>query len=219
MTNTDSFERIVSYFHALCTTPFKYKNKVYEPYDELVITDAVFRSYSCEKKCGACCMNCTLVWDSDVHLRNTFLAPKEINGVSLDFWVDKQSLNKNKKCQYLNSNAECTIYPLRPLPCRFELFRFIHNIKGNKVYARVGVPGRVWALSRVDGEKGGLCKILPYDKNLTFAHISDLLVIKGWMDKYGIGNDIDSVVSYLVTGPHRRRLVINRKKKDESVLF
>lgn len=219
MNNPDSFDRIISYFQALCKEPFTYKNKVYQPYTELIITDAVFRSYTCPRDCGACCMKCSLVWDTDVKLRNIRYTPQIINGNSVDFWTDRQLSHKGDKCQYLGTHAVCSIYPLRPLPCRFELFRFIHHPSSSKVYARVDLPGRSWALTRTTKEKGSLCKITPFDRSMTLSHVADLFIIKGWMDKFCIANDVECVINYLLTGPHRERLLIDRRKANGMFLI
>lgn len=217
MNNQDSFDHIVSYFKALANQSFEYNGKEYLPYDELIVTDKVFRSYSCPSHCGACCMKCSLVWDVHVSLPGVIHTPQTINGVAIDFWTNTQSMHKGKKCQYMQEKARCGIYSLRPLPCRFELFKFVHYISKNKVYARVALPGRGWALTREDGQKGNACEILPYDRNMTMSHVADLTILARWMDQFKISHDAQLIIKYLLTGPHKARCVVNRSNKYRRI--
>jgi len=212
MTNQDSFSRILSYFHALAAEEFEHDGHIYKPYDALVITDAVFRSYTCPDTCGACCMKCSLLWDTDTNLDNVKYAPQTINNITVPFWVDVQNDNNRKdgKCKYLDETARCKIYPLRPLPCRFELFKFIHYVTKNKVYARVALPGRGWALTRIDGNKGNLCTITEYDRNATMAQAADLTIIARWMEQFKIKHNAHELIAYLLAGPTQEKFVISR---------
>ena len=210
MNNQDSFDRIVSYFHALCSEPFTYKGKEYVPYARLIISPLVFRSYVCPPHCGACCMKCSLVWDKKPSIMNK-KKKITINDQTVLFYEDQQEDNQGGKCRYLNfKNARCGIYEQRPLPCRFELFKFIHFQSGAKVYARVQLPGRKWALTRIDGGKGALCSIKFYDKKMTQAHITDLKIISDWMDRFTIKHETQKIIEYLSTGPKQKPLILKR---------
>jgi Fe-S-cluster containining protein len=214
MENKSSFDRIVSYFHALARQPFEYRDKIYTPYNELILSEKVFRSFTCPENCGACCMRTSLVWDDTTDVTNLTHTDVDytVNGVSIPFKVDTQDYNTGDKCTYLSKEGRCGIYTQRPLPCRFELFKFIHSPVKGKATAMVKLPGRNWVLKRVDGVRGALCEIIPYDKSLTDSHVSDLIIIKGWMDSFEIKNNCSEAIRYLETGPHSKPLRISNSE-------
>lgn len=216
MNNPDSTDRIVSYFHALSRVPFSYKGQTYHPYDRLVVSNKVFRSYSCPSGCGACCMAVSLVWDdapsdlSDRVEQHWFT----IGDTSLPFWQYKQQGSGGRFCDFLNqSDGRCGVYSNRPLPCRFELFKFVHGVSSSTARAMVKLPGRNWALTRIDGQRGAQCEILPYDRALTETHIRDLRIIAGWMARFNLANDALAVVKYLETSSGVDDLRINRRER------
>lgn len=209
MNNPDSFDRIVSYFHALARQPFEYKGQRYVPYSKLVVSDKVFRGYSCPEGCGACCMAVTLVWDEPPEADHLaiFVTGEDyvVNGVVKKFYVYHQRGTmigrSGRFCDYLNErNGRCGVYKDRPLPCRFELFKFVHGVSTSTARAMVRLPGRGWALTRVDKSKGSMCAIQPFDEALTRTHIRDLKIIKTWMDAFKIENDCKAVLAYLEAG-------------------
>lgn len=209
MMNPSSFDRIVSYFHALARESFTFNGKEYAPYKKLALSDKIFRSYSCPGSCGACCMRCSLVWDEP----NEFATSTEefvVNGITQIFYADLQKKG-DKYCHYLNrEDGRCGVYLKRPLPCRFELFKFVHCVTQSTARAMVRLPGRAWALTKIDGTKGAVCTITPYDEDLTKTHIRDLKIIKTWMDSFKIANDCDKVIEWMETGPHEGSLEILR---------
>lgn len=210
MMNPSSFDRIVSYFHALARQPFEFSGKQFVPYKKFVISDKVFRSYSCPQGCGACCMRCSLVWDEP----NEFAKTTEeftVNGITQIFYADLQKTG-DKYCSYLNrEDGRCGVYLKRPLPCRFELFKFVHHKVQSTSRAMVRLPGRAWNLTQINGTKGAMCAITPYDEALTKTHIRDLIIIKKWMDAFNIENDCQAVIDWISSGPKEESLVINRE--------
>jgi Fe-S-cluster containining protein len=212
MQNPDSFDRIVTYFHALARSPFTFKGQVYQPYQKFVVSDKVFRSYTCPEGCGACCMRCSLVWDQP----NPYATDKvvhNINGVDKEFYVDPQADHQSRYCKHLSDTGRCGIYLHRPLPCRIELFKFVHTADLSVARAQVRLPGRGWNLTRVDGEKGAKCELTPYDPAMTETHIRDIRILKEWMDEFKIENDCKLLLGYLNTGPHDVPLTLARKGK------
>lgn len=213
MQNPSSFDRIVTYFHALARSTFTFQGVEYAPYNQLVVSEKAFRSYTCPEGCGACCMRCSLVWDEP----SSYAAERalfSVNGVVQEFYQDAQEDNADRYCKHLVKPAgRCGIYLDRPLPCRFELFKFVHGVSASTARAMVRLPGRAWNLTRTDGKKGALCEIIPYDEELTKTHIRDLRIIKKWMDGFNIENDCDTVLKYLETGPHQNSLTISRRPK------
>jgi hypothetical protein len=220
MQNPDSFDRIVSYFHALARKPFEYHGETQRPYSALVLSEKVFRDYTCPTGCGACCMKVSLVFDrprpSDVPVLD--LHEFTVNGRSLSFPVDPQTDRRIERfCRHLDENGRCGIYEYRPLPCRFELFKFVHKPTLNRAYGLVRLPGRGQVLLRVDSERGNKCEIRPYSPNLTKSHVDDLRIIETWMTHFGIANDCQTAIRYLETGPHSKPLVVKRTSVEALV--
>jgi Fe-S-cluster containining protein len=225
--NPDSFDRIVSYFHALANEPFEYRGTKYEPYSELVLSDKVFRDYTCPEGCGACCMKVSLVFDrardgtqpnaletaDKIWKESVVLEDFTVNGRVLDFPVDRQEDNPGRFCKHLSPTGRCGVYTYRPLPCRFELFKFVHKVSEDRAYAMVRLPGRAYKLTRIDSERGAKCEIRPFNKELTESHINDLRILESWMYTFCIRNDIPRVIRYLESGPYPVPLVIKRTLK------
>lgn len=215
MQNPDSFDRIVSYFHALASADFEYRGQVFKHYPELHVSPLVFRSYTCPEGCGACCMRCSLVWHQKPPTTACVEREVAVNGVSRTWYADMQEDHTDRFCRYLDqSNGRCGIYTERPLPCRFELFKFVHSPVRGLARASVRLPGRGWTLTRIDGLKGAKCETTPYDPELTQTHIHDLEIIKGWMQDFGIPNDAERVLLYLSSGPHANALRIVRHQES-----
>lgn len=214
MRNPDSFDRIVSYFHALASEDFTYKGETVKAYRELHISNLAFRGYTCPEGCGACCMRCSLVWDNQPpeHVPST-AREVQVNGVPLPWFQDSQADHTERFCRYLDqSSGRCGIYKERPLPCRFELFKFVHNVARGTARGLVRLPGRNWGLTRIDGQKGAKCEVTDYDRELTETHIRDLRILWRWMDEFQIANDCERVIDYLRTGPHPTTLKIIRNE-------
>lgn len=212
MNNQDSFSRIVTYFKALASEDFVWNNQIIKHYDCLKLSPLAFRSYSCPSHCGACCMKCSLVWDEKV-IDSSIPITYTINNTEKTFYVDFQKEHNESKCRHLNlTDGLCKLYLKRPLPCRLELFKFIHYTSKNEAHARVQLPGRRWALTRVDGEQGGICEIRNYDPKLTQSHIYDLKILQQWMSEFKITNRCDVVIEYLSSGPHNHVLTIGENQ-------
>jgi hypothetical protein len=142
-----------------------------------------------------------LVWDTPDSPHKASI-PFVVNGVTQTWYEDKQE-HQNRFCQHLDlTDGRCQIYADRPLPCRFELFKFVHYTSASIARAMVRLPGRGHALTRIDGNKGNECEIIPYDAGMTKSHAEDILVIGKWMDNFGIENDCAAVADWLLSGPH-----------------
>lgn len=213
MQNPDSFDRIVTYFHALARAPFDFKGRIFDPYKILHVSPAIFRDYSCPGVCGACCMRCSLVWDSKEGSVDAIETTYTISNREVNFFVDRQA-GLDRKCRHLHpKTGRCGIYKKRPLPCRFELFKFYHSHDNSVVRAGTYLPGRKWALTRIDGTKGGLCQIEPFNPSRNLEYISHLTMIGKWMFAFNIESDVERVIEYLRTGPHQLPMKINRLQK------
>ena len=195
--NLNSFDRIVSYFHALSNETFDYEDQYYQPYKQLVVSPLVFRSYKCPPNCGACCKPVKLIWEQPFGFNAKVHKLCIKNNSKKMYCYD----STNRYCDWLNlKDGRCKIHEFAPLPCKLELFKFAHYESEGIVRARVTTPGRKWALTRVDGAKGALCEMSnERDEGLIKSHISLLKTLGCWMDEFDISHDVNEVVDYLLT--------------------
>lgn len=152
----DSIEKIKTYIQAVQK-------------DELILSVNFFRDYSCPSGCGGCCSKFTLDyfegkrWDL---FKKTY--PKQVHKFEKRkvnksiVYSNFQRNNESKKCEYLNlKNARCKIHKSNPFSCEFELNKFL--IREEKSYLMNKLFGRGWAMMRVDGKRGALCEMKPFN--------------------------------------------------------
>lgn len=216
MQNPDTFDRIIQYFHALASESFVYKDKIFFPYRQFVITPLAFRFYICPMYCGACCQKCSLVWPVSQHPGKNILTKKvgfTVNKIEKYFWVYDPSDNKNRMCEFLQLETErCKIYKQRMLPGRLELFKFTHFKSRNKVYGYVKKPGRWSKMKRSNDKVGAMCQLMPYDRKAVKGYIDCLKELQEWMEQFKISNNINAVIKYLSSGPQENSLTIENRR-------
>lgn len=152
----DSIEKIKTYIQAVQK-------------DELILSVNFFRDYSCPSGCGGCCPKFTLDyfkgkrWDL---FKKTY--PKQVHKFEKRkvnksiVYSNFQRNNESKKCEYLNlKNGRCKIHKSNPFSCEFELNKFL--VRGEKAYLMNKLFGRGWAMMRVDGKRGALCEMKPFN--------------------------------------------------------
>lgn len=180
----DNIEKIVSYLHAISLVPFKYKNTVYKPYKNFFLSTGFFRNFTCPSHCGGCCSKFSLDYftlDRQMKAKNFGLNLKkrsiEINGIKRFIFSDDQIDNHDNKCKFLDKqNGRCKIHEVNPFSCEFELIRFLHFKKDNKVILTKKLFGRGWAMGRIDGNKGALCEMTDFDPKILYER--DLPMLK-----------------------------------------
>ncbi len=132
------------------------------------------------------------------------------------FFVDNQGDVKDEWCRYLDrQNGGCQLHDdaIKPLVCHLEGFMKIYVFEqSNIARMRTGLPGRSGQMSRIDGGRGARCKV----KKKLFTNGQKNVLMKGllnlqeWMSFFDIQNDLDSVIEYILTGPHDEPLQIVR---------
>ena len=151
VSHTDSVEKVFSYLEAASV-------------ENIDVSPLFFREYDCPEFCGGCCPKFSLDYfeGSARHENLKKLYPmaaerlllRKVNGVRI--WTEWQS--GGGFCMYLNKkNGRCGIHKANPFTCAFELMKFI--TKRDKVILINKLYGRGWNLTKIDGEKGALCKM------------------------------------------------------------
>lgn len=153
--------------------------------EELILSPMFFRDYSCPSGCGGCCQKFSLDyfegerWERFKkhypHLVSKF-KKREINGATV--WTNAQENNKTEKCEFLDlSNGRCNIHESNPFSCEFELNKFV--VKGEKTYLMNKLFGRGWNMLRIDGERGALCTMKPFNLK---KYLRDIELLKELLD-------------------------------------
>jgi Fe-S-cluster containining protein len=168
MALSDSTEKIMSYIKA-------------SQNDELIISPMFFRDYTCPSHCGGCCPKFSLDYFEGERwelFKTTYpdlvdkFEEREVNGAKV--YTNFQKENESKKCEFLNlENGRCGIHKSNPFSCEFELNKFV--TKGKKTYLMNKLFGRGWAMMRVDGERGALCKMISFNPT-KYARDIEMLV-------------------------------------------
>lgn len=196
ITKNDSIDKIVSgYFAALTRESFTYKNVTYNP-KPMLVSPLLFRGYTCPSSCGACCHRVTLDFLPS-ESQPDGLQPRIITFNNHAYYVmsDLQDDRTHPKCRHLDlASGRCNIHTHHPMPCDVELMKFIHyeekSLLAQKLY------GRGWALTRIDGERGALCEMLPPDDFSVKEVVRKLYRLKDWTTYFELNTWIDSLIAW-----------------------
>jgi len=138
--------------------------------DEIAVSPTFFRDYTCPANCGGCCKNYTLDyfegerWElfkkTYPHLIDKF-PPRIVDGVTV-----YTNFNKSKQidsyCEFLSEeDGRCGIHESNPFTCEFELNKL--SVRDKKTYLQNKLFGRGWGMTRVDGTKGAMCEMIPFN--------------------------------------------------------
>ncbi len=172
----------------------------------LVLSKLFFRSYSCPSGCGGCCPKFSLDyfegserWEKFKELypeQVSRFVRREVNGAII--YTDFQLDNPGHHCRNLDhSNGRCKIHESNPFSCEFELNKFVYY-KGRETSVLINrLFGRGWQMLRVDGERGALCEMLPFDYE---KYRRDLALLKElqWISKlWGKKTKLGWVINFL----------------------
>lgn len=217
----DTVDKIVSsYFAAVATEPFGYKNKIYQPKLLQVSVGMFTKRMNCVEECGACCHKFTLDWLPNEQIGSIYATPREveINGRKRVLMTDAQEEVEGHHCQFLGDKARCEIHGEHPFSCDFELLRFSHfKAPDRNNYLNHRPYGRAWNMKRQDGERGALCEW--YDASggeeemLTWQRdtVRRLMRLRDWCRHWEIPNSVDSIIEWVRTGPHKEPLVTGKE--------
>jgi len=194
----DSVEKIGKYFAVITKVPFTAANVTYRP-RPLVVSAQLARGYTCPEECGACCPVFSLDYlpteDKPEGVTERFF---EIKGRMVPVFTDFQKENTGKHCRHLSGDARCGIHPVRPFSCDFELVRTYLGPKLPTSRIAVAPFGRAWNLTRADGGKGALCKMLePSDSSIQDT-IRKLRRLEAWAVHFGLTETwIPEIIEFL----------------------
>lgn len=204
---TDSIGKIMGYIGSITRETFSYSGVTYKPKDVSVTLD-LFRDYTCPSNCGGCCMRFSLDYlPSEAEKVSHPLSPRtiEVKGKEKTIFSDMQ-ITGGKKCFYLNKeNGRCNIHGDHPFSCDFELIRFTNF--ANRVRINVQNFGRGWAFTRIDGEKGALCEVLPVNEESRASSIRKIKRLKEWIDYFGVDTWIDEIIGWAESRPTKNLFI------------
>src|SRR3954466_15083824 len=161
MRHTDSVNKIVEvYLASVCRRPFRYKGNTFSR-KLLIVSPLLLRGHTCPSQCGACCGSFSLDFlPEEPGTVQTAKRVIDINGHPVGLRSDMQADVNERWCRNLDKpSGRCLVYDHRPLSCDFELIRFL--VYDSKVLLIQKQYGRAWAMARLDGELGALCRMLP----------------------------------------------------------
>jgi Fe-S-cluster containining protein len=223
---TDSVGKIVlTYFRAASRSPFEYDGVTYTP-KTLVLTPNLFRQYSCPEGCGACCHHeYSLDYLPSEIQHASSQAKKRVvkfNGKDIEIFTDNQlnTANNSGYCRHLNTtNGRCSVHPLQPFSCDFELMRFVVDCVKEPDSYRLSTQyfGRGWAMLRIDGTRGAECSKIPLAPATkeTIQDISRRIRrLKDWVEYFQLEHCLDTVLRWVDSGPHLTNLTIPADKKE-----
>ena len=162
-----------------------------------------FRDYTCPPMCGGCCRVFTLDfyegerWETFKKLYPEHVPKfKERTYKGVKVYTDAQRDNKTGWCRHRNDkNGRCMVHDQTPLSCEFELIKIVET--KNRQFLTKKLFGRGWGMTRVDGNKGALCEMIPYDKTKIGRDIELLKEMIELAQRLKIETKLKSVVRFL----------------------
>jgi hypothetical protein len=206
MRHADSVDKIIEiYIASVCSAPFRYKGKCFLP-KLLIVSPLLLRGHTCPSGCGACCGSFSLDFLPDEPgTDRTASRLIEIDDRHVALRSDMQADVGDRWCRNLEpSSGRCLVHERRPLACDFELIRFL--VYDTKVLLIQKQYGRAWAMKRLDGKLGALCRMLPVNPQQVADVIRKLRRLELWANHFGIPTRLPAVISWIQTGDHKRPL-------------
>lgn len=201
LNNRDSFDKIVGgYFAALTKQPFEFKGKIFTP-KPLVITPLLLRGFTCPAHCGACCARVTLDY-LPTEKQPELLSPRTVqfNRQAFTIFSDLQDDRDAPKCRHLRyEDGRCNIHEKHPMLCDVELIKFIHYEERAVLLSKL--YGRGWALTRVTGDKGAQCSMLPVTPETIADVVRKLQRIREWCIYFQLDSWIDDIIAWVKNYP------------------
>lgn len=219
-------EKLVFAFIApLARTTFTFQERTFVP-RPLTVSPQIFRRFSCPSHCGACCIQGDLEWlpnEKQVDYGNEEQKTIEFDGRRITVVIDRQrdARSPDNKCRHLDrATGRCGIHTLvgkvHPMLCDTVPLRssvFSDDNRGSRISSEL--PGRLWALKRIDGEKGGQCSLNSmWDESDRVDLVRRLNRLRDWILHLGADTWIDDVIEYVQSGPHTTPLRRNVKESQ-----
>lgn len=199
MKHLDTLDKIISvYLAGVCSEPFEYKGRWYEP-KPLIVSPLLLRGHTCPPVCGACCGNFSLDYlPGERAAKESAIRRISVSGMMVELFSDGQHDVSDRWCRNLDrKTGRCLIYEHRPMACDFELIRFLTY--HNRVVLIQKLYGRAWAMQCLDGVVGAKCEMLPKDPETVAAVLRKLRRLEDWATHFGIATRIGKVVRWIET--------------------
>lgn len=164
-----------------------------------------FRSYECVEKCCACCLKFSLDyfegrrWEElkkNYPKKIKYFKKRLLDGVII--YSDFQKDNKSYFCRFLNvTTGKCMIHKYNPFSCAFELIK-ISKWKDSVILIKKKYS-RGWIMTRLDGKKGALCKILPFNYKQFLKDLELLKELNEIGNQFKIKTELLTIINFLET--------------------
>jgi len=197
----------------------KIKNQLFLLAKEVRLSLKFFRSYECVEKCCACCPRFSLDYFEGERWEGfkksypeevKYFRKRLIDGVTV--YSDFQKSNKSYFCKYLDlKTGKCKIHKYNPFSCDFELIK-VTKFKNGAILIKKKYS-RGWNMERLDGKKGALCKILPFNYEQFLKDISLLKELNGISNQFKIKTKLPDIIDFLETN---KRLFKDGKLLSEN---
>ncbi len=207
---TNSLDKIAKvYFAGVTAEPFEYHGETFRP-KEVYVSPHIFRGTTCPSACGGCCFRFSLAYlPSDPHPESEHLLPATVqcNGVLRQLLVDPQQDHDDHFCRHVNKkDGRCGIHGFHPFTCDFELIRFTHQ--PHRVDIATRLFGRGWSYTRITGQTGSLCDLLPPSDKHRDDAARKLKRLKEWADYFKLVTHLPRIIAWVESGPHSEPLHI-----------
>jgi len=183
----------------------KIKNQLLLLTNEVRLSLKFFRSYKCVEKCCACCPKFSLDYFEGERWEGfkksypeevKYFKKRLIDGFTV--YSDFQKSNKSYFCKYLDLiTGRCKIHKYNPFSCDFELIK-VTKFKSGAILIKKKYS-RDWNMERLDGKKGALCKILPFNYKQFLKDISLLEELNDISNQFKIKTKLPDIINFLVT--------------------
>lgn len=193
----------------------KIRNQLHLLTKEVRLSPKFFRSYKCTEECCACCPKFSLDyfpgerWEGfKKNYPNEIKYFKKRAFGKVQIYSDFQKDDGSYFCRFLNSTTgKCTVHNFNPFSCNFEIIK-VSRLKGGASLIKKKFS-RGWNMKRLDGGKGALCKILPFNYPEFLEDLSLLYELDKIGNQLKIKTKLKSIINFL------RR---NKKKFKRGVL-
>lgn len=173
--------------------------------EEVILSKLFFRDYTCPANCGACCPRFSLDYFEGERWEKfkatypdkvKYFKKREVNGVTV--WTDAQDDHKDHFCRNLDqTNGRCTIHEANPFSCEFELMKFIHQKQNDKALLINKLFGRKWAMKRIDGIRGALCEMLPFNFDKLLRDLKLLKELQSIAEAWKMKTKLPEIISLI----------------------
>lgn len=210
MALSDSTDKIIGYIKATQN-------------DELILSPLFFRDYTCPSGCGGCCPKFSLdyfegerwelfkkTYPQHLHL----FEERKVGKATVYSYMQKD--NPDSKCKFLRKeDGRCNIHKANPFSCEFELNKFL--VRENKTYLINKLFGRGWNMMRVDGLRGALCEMKPFNLEKYLRDVELLQELNDIANQMGFKVSLlEKVINFLKTQKKPTKSSISFKEETTN---